>query len=153
MRAPWWRARRRAEVSGSAKRAALYRKLAASPELYQRFQDEARLIATLRHPHIVPITDFDRDDNGIPFFVMDLLEGENLQQRLKHKEMLPLSQSLEILQQVGSALSAARMASVSAMAYSQNSAHSFGCVRRVARRSLRCNCRTNRRRRCRCVRA
>ena len=90
----------------------LHRKLAASPELYQRFQDEARLIATLRHPHIVPITDFDRDDNAIPFFVMDLLEGENLQQRLKHKEMLPLSQSLEILQQVGSALSAAHRSGI-----------------------------------------
>ena len=72
----------------------LHRKLAASPELYQRFQDEARLIATLRHPHIVPITDFDRDDNGIPFFVMDLLEGENLQQRLKHPKSLRVARSL-----------------------------------------------------------
>lgn len=90
----------------------LHRKLAASPELYQRFQDEARLIATLRHPHIVPITDFDRDDNGIPFFVMDLLEGENLQQRLKHKETLPLAQTLEIIQQVGSALSAAHRSGI-----------------------------------------
>src|SRR5262245_27507413 len=55
----------------------LHRKLASSPDLDQRFQDEARLIVTLRHPHIVPITDFDRDDSGTPFFVMDLLEGEN----------------------------------------------------------------------------
>ena len=90
----------------------LHRKLAASPELYQRFQDEARLIATLRHPHIAPITDFDRDENGTPFFVMDLLEGENLQQRLKHKETLPLAQALEILQQVGSALSTAHRSGI-----------------------------------------
>ena len=90
----------------------LHRKLAASPELYQRFQDEARLIATLRHPHIAPITDFDRDENGTPFFVMDLLEGENLQQRLKHKESLPLAQALEILQQVGSALSTAHRSGI-----------------------------------------
>ena len=90
----------------------LHRKLAASPELYQRFQDEASLIATLRHPHIAPITDFDRDENGTPFFVMDLLEGENLQQRLKHKETLPLAQALEILQQVGSALSTAHRSGI-----------------------------------------
>ncbi len=90
----------------------LHRKLAASPDLYQRFQDEARLIATLRHPHILPITDFDRDENGIPFFVMDLLEGENLQQRLKHKEVLPSAQSLEIIQQVGSALQTAHRSGI-----------------------------------------
>jgi serine/threonine protein kinase len=90
----------------------LHRKLAASPDLYQRFQDEARLIATLRHPHILAITDFDRDENGIPFFVMDLLEGENLQQRLKHKESLPVAQSLEIVQQVGSALHTAHRSGI-----------------------------------------
>lgn len=90
----------------------LHRKLAASPDLYQRFQDEARLIATLRHPHILPITDFDRDENGIPFFVMDLLEGENLQQRLKHKEVLPSAQALEIIQQVGSALQTAHRSGI-----------------------------------------
>ena len=90
----------------------LHRKLAASPDLYQRFQDEARLIATLRHPHIAPITDFDRDENGIPFFAMDLLEGENLQQRLKHKETLPLAQALEIVQQVGSALHTAHRSGI-----------------------------------------
>ena len=90
----------------------LHRKLAASPDLYQRFQDEARLIATLRHPHILPITDFDRDENGIPFFVMDLLEGENLQQRLKHKETLPIAQVLEIVQQVGSALHTAHRSGI-----------------------------------------
>ncbi len=90
----------------------LHRKLAASPDLYQRFQDEARLIATLRHPHILPITDFDRDENGIPFFVMDLLEGENLQQRLKHKEVLPVSQAMEVIQQVGSALHTAHRSGI-----------------------------------------
>lgn len=90
----------------------LHRKLAASPDLYQRFQDEARLIATLRHPHILPITDFDRDDNGLPFFIMDLLEGENLQQRLKHKDQLPLAQVLEIAQQIGSALHTAHRSGI-----------------------------------------
>lgn len=90
----------------------LHRKLAASPDLYQRFQDEARLIATLRHPHILPITDFDRDENGIPFFVMDLLEGENLQQRLKHKEVLPGAQAMEVIQQVGSALHTAHRSGI-----------------------------------------
>lgn len=90
----------------------LHRRLAASADVYQRFQDEARLIATLRHPHILPITDFDRDDSGVPFFVMDLLEGESLAQRLKHKETLPFAQTMDLLSQVGSALHAAHRSGI-----------------------------------------
>lgn len=90
----------------------LHRRLAASADVYQRFQDEARLIATLRHPHILPITDFDRDESGVPFFVMDLLEGESLAQRLKHKETLPFAQTMDLLSQVGSALHAAHRSGI-----------------------------------------
>jgi serine/threonine-protein kinase len=90
----------------------LHKKLAASPEVYQRFQDEARLIATLRHPHIHPITDFDRDDSGLPFFVMELLEGETLAQRLKNRETLPIPQLVEVVQQVGSALHTAHRSGI-----------------------------------------
>ena len=45
----------------------LHRRLATSADVYQRFQDEARFIATLRHPHILPITDFDRDEAACRF--------------------------------------------------------------------------------------
>lgn len=90
----------------------LHKKLATSPEGYQRFQDEARLIATLRHPHIHPITDFDRDDSGLPFFVMELLEGESLAQRLKNRDTLPIAQVIEVVQQVGSALHTAHRSGI-----------------------------------------
>jgi len=90
----------------------LHRRLSSSAEVYQRFQDEARLIATLRHPHILVITDFDRDENGVPFFVMDLLEGESLAQRLKHKETLPIPQTMDVISQVGSALHAAHRSGI-----------------------------------------
>lgn len=90
----------------------LHKKLATSPEGYQRFQDEARLIATLRHPHIHPITDFDRDDSGLPFFVMELLEGESLAQRLKNRDTLSIPQVVEVIQQVGSALHTAHRSGI-----------------------------------------
>lgn len=90
----------------------LHKKLATSPEGYQRFQDEARLIATLRHPHIHPITDFDRDDSGLPFFVMELLEGESLAQRLKNRDTLAIPQVVEVIQQVGSALHTAHRSGI-----------------------------------------
>ena len=88
----------------------LHRKLAASPDLYQRFQDEARLIATLRHPHILPITDFDRDENGIPFSSWTCSRRKPAA-ALKHK-VLPSAQSLEIIQQVGSALQTAHRSGI-----------------------------------------
>jgi serine/threonine-protein kinase len=85
----------------------LHRETATDAEIYKRFQDEARTISALRHPHIVQVTDFDRDDDGTPFIVMELLEGEDLYQRLCRVGKLPLEPVLDIGRQVGSALHAA----------------------------------------------
>lgn len=85
----------------------LHRETAADAEIYKRFQDEARTVSALRHPHIVQVTDFDRDDDGTPFIVMELLEGEDLYQRLCRVGTLPVEQVLDIGRQVGSALHAA----------------------------------------------
>ncbi len=85
----------------------LHRETAADAEIYKRFQDEARTVSALRHPHIVQVTDFDADEDGAPFIVMELLEGEDLYQRLCTVGKLPLDQVLDIGRQVGSALHAA----------------------------------------------
>ncbi len=49
-----------------------------------RFEREARLIARLRHPHIVGIYGAD-EDAGMPFLVMEYLDGVNLQQELRRR--------------------------------------------------------------------
>jgi serine/threonine-protein kinase len=85
----------------------LHRETAADTDIYKRFQDEARTVSALRHPHIVQVTDFDRDDDGTPFIVMELLEGEDLYQRLCRVGKLSIEQVLDIGRQVGSALHAA----------------------------------------------
>ncbi|HRI51982.1 MAG TPA: serine/threonine-protein kinase, partial [Pseudomonadota bacterium] len=85
----------------------LHRETAADTDIYKRFQDEARTVSALRHPHIVQVTDFDRDDDGTPFIVMELLEGEDLYQRLCRVGRLPIEQVIDIGRQVGSALHAA----------------------------------------------
>lgn len=56
--------------------------LAESAEFARRFQQEARIIANLEHPHILPVFDFGESD-GITYFVMRFLEGGTLKDRMK----------------------------------------------------------------------
>ena len=56
--------------------------LAASPAARARFLKEAKLTAGLRHPNIVDVTDVG-EDAGHSYLVMELLEGEDLAQRLR----------------------------------------------------------------------
>jgi serine/threonine protein kinase len=67
--------------------------LADSPELRERFEREARTIASLNHPHICTLYDIGHQD-GTDFLVMEYLEGETLAQRLV-KGPLPLDQVLQ----------------------------------------------------------
>jgi len=56
--------------------------VASDPDLKQRFEREAKTLAGVSHPHICPIHDVGNQD-GIDFLVMEYLEGETLEQRLK----------------------------------------------------------------------
>ena len=56
--------------------------LAAEPEFAERFEREARIIARLQHPHILPVFDFGREGETI-YLVMRLMEGGNLAHELR----------------------------------------------------------------------
>jgi serine/threonine protein kinase/tetratricopeptide (TPR) repeat protein len=68
----------------------------------QRFQREARVIARLEHPHILPIYDFDGTHEP-PYIVMRYLDGGTLKDVMK-QGLLPLSEVAYLIQQVASAL-------------------------------------------------
>jgi serine/threonine protein kinase len=76
--------------------------LATNPDFIARFEREARLIAKLQHPHILPVYDFGRDENLL-YLVMRLVEGGSLDQRLT-AGALPINQALRMFTQVASAL-------------------------------------------------
>ena len=59
----------------------LHAHLADRPDLRERFEREARTIASLNHPHISVLHDIGSHD-GIDFLVMEYLEGETLAARL-----------------------------------------------------------------------
>ncbi len=76
--------------------------LAAEVGAVQRFQREARLIARLEHPHILPVYDFD-GANEPPYIVMRFLEGGTLKEVLAHG-LLPIEEVAYLMRQVCSAL-------------------------------------------------
>ncbi len=76
--------------------------LADRPELRERFEREARTIASLNHSHICTLHDIGRQD-GTDFLVMEYLEGETLAARLM-KGPLPLEQVLQCAIEIADAL-------------------------------------------------
>src|SRR5437762_2660152 len=56
--------------------------LSNNPDFIARFEREARLIARLQHPHILPVYDFGRENDQL-FLVMRLVEGGALDQKLR----------------------------------------------------------------------
>jgi serine/threonine-protein kinase len=70
--------------------------LAAMPPARARFLKEAKLTARVRHPHIVEVTDVD-EDTAQAYFVMQLLEGEDLGQRLQRSGPLSTRETAELM--------------------------------------------------------
>src|SRR5207248_3383985 len=69
----------------------------------EHFQQEAETIATLIHPSIVRILDYDVQD-GVPFLIMDYAPGGSLRQRYPKGSVVPLSVIVSHVKQVAAAL-------------------------------------------------
>ena len=52
--------------------------MAASSEFMERFRREARTAANLRHPNVITVHDFGEDERGVPYLVMEFIEGPTL---------------------------------------------------------------------------
>jgi serine/threonine-protein kinase len=76
-----------------------------------RFLREAKAAASLRSPHVVTVLDYGVDE-GRPFIVMELLEGENLRHRLKRLGRLGPSDTARILSHVARAVGRAHEAGI-----------------------------------------
>ncbi|MBC8085866.1 MAG: serine/threonine protein kinase [Phycisphaerae bacterium] len=81
----------------------LPRHLGADPELRERFLREARTAAQLSHPHIVPIFRADEID-GLAFFTMAFVDGENLAERVAARGPLPAADAVRVLRETAWAL-------------------------------------------------
>jgi tetratricopeptide (TPR) repeat protein len=78
---------------------------AGDPDSVRRFEKEARAVASLSHPNVVPLFDVGEQD-GIRFAVSEFVAGETLRERMK-REPVPPAEALEIAAQIADGLSAA----------------------------------------------
>jgi CheY-like chemotaxis protein len=78
-----------------------------SSEALERFRQEGMSAFRLQHPNVVAVHDFQTLQAGQAFLVMELLEGRSLDVELQLQGRLPARRSIEILQQVCSALTEA----------------------------------------------
>ena len=75
------------------------------PDRLARFDREAQMLASLNHPHIAAIYGLE-DADGVNALVMELVEGEDLSQRIARGAM-PMDEALTIARQIAEALEAA----------------------------------------------
>jgi eukaryotic-like serine/threonine-protein kinase len=78
------------------------RDIGFTPEGMERFQREAKLIARLEHPHLLPVHDFNVE-NEPPYIVMRYLEGGTLKDRFSQGR-LTVGEIAHFMRQIGSAL-------------------------------------------------
>ena len=88
--------------------------LRANEDAFARFCREAEIMSTVQHPHIIQIIDFNTAASlgGLPYFVMEYLDGVDLERRLADCGPLSLGATIRIVDAVASALGAAHAAGV-----------------------------------------
>ena len=83
----------------------LYKAQLSAKDEQEDFFREARLLATLQHPHILPLIDADIHE-GLPYIITAFAAQGSLRSKLNHRSTspLPIGEALAVLRQVGEAL-------------------------------------------------
>jgi len=79
--------------------------------IQERFENEIAALAMIQHPAVVSVTDAGVDPQGMPFLVMEFIDGLELRKLILPKGM-PMAEVADIIRQIGSALSAAHSRNV-----------------------------------------
>jgi serine/threonine-protein kinase len=82
------------------------------PGAVRRFLGEARTLASLGHEGIVDVVDLGHDDDESPFLVMEMLEGQSLEERLSDETRMPLEHAFDVALRIADALGAAHVGGI-----------------------------------------
>ncbi len=91
----------------------MHREIAADSDQLERFRREARAVAQLSHPHIVAVIDAgeepagDGDGEGMPYIVLEYVDGETLKARIRREGPLEVTQAIAYAIEIARALGAA----------------------------------------------
>lgn len=85
----------------------LHPEVARSKNVRNRFEQEAHAVNAFKHPGVVEIRDIDVAEDGAPFLVMELLEGESLSARVKRTGGMETAELLRIVDDMLDVLAAA----------------------------------------------
>jgi eukaryotic-like serine/threonine-protein kinase len=75
----------------------LRREVMLMPEVVGRFDAEARAVVKLKSEHVARVSDVGRTEEGIPYMVMELLDGKDLGQIVTEQGPLPVSEAVEYI--------------------------------------------------------
>src|SRR5690349_12026918 len=73
----------------------LRREFAADGAVAKRFLLEARALVRLRNEHVVTVMDVGTLSDGVPYMVMELLDGESLRSRINKNQLMPITEVIE----------------------------------------------------------
>jgi serine/threonine protein kinase len=87
---------------GLDKRIALkfLRDTANDPDALARFRREARIASKIDHENVVNILDVGRDDRGVDYLAMELVDGQDLQQVLAREGAMPAPRAVSVVRQI-----------------------------------------------------
>jgi eukaryotic-like serine/threonine-protein kinase len=75
--------------------------------MQERFHAEARLSAKLAHPNVVDVYDLGNTEEGVPYIVMEVLDGDTLETVIERRGRIPLGEACDLMIQVLGTLAAA----------------------------------------------
>ena len=85
---------------------------AERPDAAERFRREARAAAKIRSEHVARVLDVGTLDSGLPYMVMEFLEGNDIAEELRRLQRLPILDAVEFILQATEALAEAHAAGV-----------------------------------------
>lgn len=99
-----------AELGRSAAIKVLHRRHGGRPDLIARMREEARVMASLRHPNVIEVFDLGVLPDGRPYFAMPALRGSDLRIILGRSNVIPVDTAIELMIQALDGLSAVHAA-------------------------------------------
>ncbi|HKY40479.1 MAG TPA: protein kinase [Polyangiaceae bacterium] len=90
----------------------LSQQAAERPDAAERFRREARAAAKIRSEHVARVLDVGTLETGLPYMVMEYLEGHDIAEELRQHERLPIVEAVEYILQAIEALAEAHAAGV-----------------------------------------